>query len=232
MWLDSLGDHWEISLVALFLGAAHFFAPRAFENRKHPERWQAFGGGLSAAYVFLHLIPTLDSSQGVLGERIYFIALLGFVAFYAVELRFAPPRHDHPTKYHVYLGALFVYNGLLVFTLGRNLPSTPLLTMVFGAALALEALETDLELQETFGRRFAKSGRWVLLAGVAVGFALNLFRHPHPEVIDVVTAALTGFMIFQTFVGLFPVSRTRRFSAFVVGILTFLGLHVLLGGAA
>lgn len=223
-----MSERWEILLVAFIIGAAHVIAPRVFGVRKHPERQEAFGGGLSVAYVFLHLIPSLDASDGVVGKRIYFVALLGFVIFYALDVFFQPPNHRHPTKYRAYLAAFFLYDGLMVFTLGLELPSTPSLTIVFAFALAFDVLNTDIELESTFGARFAKSGRWVLLAGVAGGYALSLFRRPHPLVVDVITAALAGFMMFHTFKGQFPVFRNKTFPAFLAGLITFWILHVLL----
>jgi hypothetical protein len=165
----------------------------------------------------------------VLGDRIYFITLLGFLTFYALDLRYEPPKHTHPTKYHAYLSAFFLYDALLVFTLGSNLPSSPILTLVFALALALDALDTDLELQETFGSRFFRRGRWILLAAVAFGHALSLFRRPHALEVDILAAGLAGFMIFQAFVGLFPVSRTKSFRSFLLGLATFLGIHMVLG---
>ncbi|MGB5313029.1 MAG: hypothetical protein WBN38_13270, partial [Polyangiales bacterium] len=64
---SSWSEEWEILLVALILGAAHIVAPRVKGLVKYPERQQAFGGGLSVAYVFLHLIPSLDASDSVVG---------------------------------------------------------------------------------------------------------------------------------------------------------------------
>ena len=229
MSLDAISEQWEVLLIALILGSAHVISPRIFGLRKHPEIQQAFGGGLSVAYIFLHLIPSLDASNELVGPQIYFVALLGFVAFYGLDVLFQPPRDAHPTKYHAYLWVFFLYDGLLVFTLGLELPPTPILTLVFAVSLAVDVLNTDLELQEGFGERFVKSGRWVLLAGVASGYALSLVRRPHPVVVDIVTAALAGFMMFHTFNGQFPVVRNKKFPAFVVGLLTFWGLHVLLG---
>jgi hypothetical protein len=95
-------------------------SPRVRGLIKHPERQRAFGGGLSVAYVFLHLIPSLDASNEVVGPRIYFVALLGFVAFYGLDVLFQRPRHTHPTKYHAYLGAFFLYDGLLVRSMGSS----------------------------------------------------------------------------------------------------------------
>ncbi len=228
---EMMSERWEILMVALIIGAAHVISPRVFGFRKHPERQEAFGGGLSIAYVFLHLIPSLDASDDVVGPRIYFAALLGFVVFYGLDVFFQPPNENHPSKYHTYLAAFFVYDGLMVFTLGLELPPTPILTLVFAAALALDVLNTDIDLQTEYGTRFVKSGRWVLLAGVAAGYGWSLVRRPHPMVVDILTAALAGFMMFHTFKEQFPVSKTKKFPAFLAGLLTFWLLHVLLGAA-
>lgn len=226
-----MSEQWEILLVALIIGATHVISPQVFGLRKHPQRQAAFGGGLSVAYVFLHLIPSLDTSHEVVGPRIYFVALLGFVVFYAVEAFFQPPKHNHPMKHHAYLATFFVYDGLMVFTLGLELPPTPILTVVFAFSLALDVLNTDIELQEDYGARFVNSGRWVLLAGVGSGYALSLVRRPHPVVVDVLTAALAGFMIFHTSRGVFPISKNSKFPAFFAGVIVFWLLHVLLGAA-
>ena len=231
MPLDAMSEQWEILLVALIIGATHVISPQVFGLRKHPERQAAFGGGLSVAYVFLHLIPSLDASDEVVGPRIYFVALLGFIVFYGLDVFFQPPKHTHPTKYHAYLWVFFLYDGLLVFTLGLELPPTPILTAVFAVSLAADVLNTDLELQGEYGARFVKSGRWVLLAGVASGYALSLVRRPHPFVVDILTAALAGFMMFHTANEVFPVSKNQKFPAFLGGILMFWLLHVLLGAA-
>jgi zinc transporter ZupT len=66
---------------------------------------------------------------------------------------------------------------------------------------------------------------------VAFGYGLSLVRRPNPVVVDILTAALAGFMMFHTFKWLFPPSSTKKFPAFVVGLLFFLVLHVLLGAA-
>lgn len=125
----------------------------------------------------------------------------------------------------------FVYDGLLIFTLGLNLPPTPILTLVFALSLALDVLNTDLEMQDEYGERFVKRGRWVLLAGVALGYGFSLVRRPDPVVIDLVTAGLAGFMMFHTNNEVFPVSRNNKFPAFLAGVLAFWLLHLLLGAA-
>ena len=225
-----VSGQWETLLVALVLGAAHVISPWIYERRKVPERQRAFAGGLSVAYVFLHLLPSLDVYHKVVGARIYFVALIAFVLFYGLDVHFGPPRHKHPTKYKAYLAAFFLYDGLLVFTLGLNLPPTNLLTAVFAVAIALDVLATDLDLQERYGVRFVRSGRWVLFGGVATGYALSLFRRPHPLMVDILTAAIAGFIMFHTFNGQLS-SKSRKFPAFVAGVAAFSMLHVILGAA-
>lgn len=228
MRLQVIGERWEILLVALVLGAVHFVSPWIFKQRTDPVRGKAFSGGLSIGYVFLHLIPSLDASHEIVGSRIYFVALLGFVVFYGMDVLFQPPRDKHPSKYRAYLVAFFLYDGLLVFTLGLVLPPTPWLTLAFAIALALDVLSTDLELEERYGRRFVRSGRWILLGGVATGYVLSLFRRPHPVYIDLLTAALAGFMMFHIFSGELPV-RTKKFGAFCAGLAAFSLLHAVMG---
>jgi hypothetical protein len=145
---DALSKRWGIPLFALVLGAAHVIAPRFRRLIRYPD-----------------LIPSLDASDGVVGPRIHFTALLGFVVFYGLDVLFQPPNHRHPTKCHAYLAVFFAIS------------------------LALDVLDTELELEDEHAARFVESGRWILLAGVA----------------------LAGFMIFYTFKGEFPVSQNNKF---------------------
>lgn len=230
MGANVVGDRWEVLLVALVLGAAHLISPWVFRRRRDPARQKAFSGGLSIGYVFLHLIPSLDTSHELIGGRIYFVALLGFVVFYGVDVFYQPPRHRHPTKYHAYLGAFFLYDALLVFTLGMVLPPTPWMTLAFAATLALDVLSTDIELEEQYGIRFFRSGRWILLAGIGTGFVLATFRRPHPMYVDMLTAVLAGFIMFEVFSGEFPV-RSKKFGAFCAGLAVFSLLHLSIGAA-
>jgi hypothetical protein len=225
MSMELFSENWEILMVALFLVSVHVIGPRVRDLRRHPDYQEAFGAGLSVAYVFLHLIPALDGENDPLGQRVYFIALLGFTLFYWLDIHFI--KHEK-RRYGTELAALFVYNFLMVFTLGLNLPSTPLLTAIFAFTLALDALDTDIDLCGRYGSRFVRHGRWVLIGGVLSGYGLGLVKRPEPLVVDAVTAALAGMMLFMVAKGLFPVSPKRRFPAFLGGMVLFAVLHVVL----
>ena len=85
------------SLVALaVLVTVHLFADRLkFLDGTPRSRWLSAAGGISLAYVFLHLLPELAEGQNVLMEEgyglsflefeIYGLALVGLLAFYGIE---------------------------------------------------------------------------------------------------------------------------------------------------
>ncbi|MFC4357123.1 hypothetical protein ACFO0N_04060 [Halobium salinum] len=86
---------------ALFLAAAvalalvHLFAGRLTVLDRIPRSgWLSFGGGISVAYVFVHLLPEVEAGGEHVAEwlplaflehHVYLVALAGFVAFYGLE---------------------------------------------------------------------------------------------------------------------------------------------------
>ena len=83
-------------LAACLLVAVHVLAHRLkFLDGVPRSRWLSAAGGMSLAYVFLHLLPELAEGQRVLMEEglglaliefeIYGLALIGLVGYYGVE---------------------------------------------------------------------------------------------------------------------------------------------------
>ena len=83
-------------LAALLLVLVHTFAHRLkFLEGTPRSRWLSAAGGISLAYVFLHLLPELAEGQALLAEEglglglvefeIYGLALIGLLAFYGIE---------------------------------------------------------------------------------------------------------------------------------------------------
>ena len=83
-----------LALAALVL--VHVLAHRLkFLDGVPRSRWLSAAGGISLAYVFLHLLPELAEGQALLSERglglaaiefeVYGLALVGLLAFYGVE---------------------------------------------------------------------------------------------------------------------------------------------------
>lgn len=83
-------------VAALALVLVHVFADRMrFLEGTPRSRWLSAAGGISLAYVFLHLLPELAEGQALLAEEgmglglvefeIYGLALIGLLAFYGIE---------------------------------------------------------------------------------------------------------------------------------------------------
>ena len=83
-------------IAAIVLVLVHVFADRLkFLEGTPRSRWLSAAGGISLAYVFLHLLPELAEGQALLAEEelgldlvefeIYGLALIGLLAFYGIE---------------------------------------------------------------------------------------------------------------------------------------------------
>jgi zinc transporter ZupT len=81
--------------VALFLAAVHVLSARLTHLDPVPRSaWLSFGGGVSVAYVFMHVIPELAAHEDKLRDQgsalaaetqVFAMALAGLVAFYGLE---------------------------------------------------------------------------------------------------------------------------------------------------
>lgn len=83
--------------VAVALAVLHAEAKRFdFASVVPRSGWLSLGGGVSVAYVFVHVLPELGEGQQVIREvshalvatlshHAYLIALFGFTLFYGVE---------------------------------------------------------------------------------------------------------------------------------------------------
>ncbi len=94
-----------ISLLAVSsLALAHLASGKLrFLNNAPRSIWLSLAGGVSVAYVFVHLLPELAEAQDTIRERlgeglgflenhVYLIALVGLAMFYGVERTTAESR--------------------------------------------------------------------------------------------------------------------------------------------
>ena len=134
-------------IAAAVLVLVHIFADRLrFLEGTPRSRWLSAAGGISLAYVFLHLMPELAEGQSVLMEEglglgriefeIYGVALIGLLAFYGIERVVqvedeigreggAPTsrRMEHHYGFWLHLGTFAIYNliiGYLLLHRGRH----------------------------------------------------------------------------------------------------------------
>ncbi|KAA0012972.1 hypothetical protein F0A17_08605 [Billgrantia pellis] len=206
-----------------------------FLERTPRSIWLSGAGGISVAYVFLHLLPELEEGQRAIEENIpgladylahhsYLIAFLGLILFYGVEhaakrsTSSASTSGDStmaPAVYVVHLSVFAIYKVLIGYLLGNAERDITELVLFF-VAMALHFLVADFGLRDHYKNRYAQSGRWVLCVSVFLGWLASQTPDLSSAVPAILTALLGGGIIFNVFKEELPEDRSSRFSAFLI----------------
>ncbi len=225
-------------IAALALAILHVFAGTLrFLSTTPRSIWLSAAGGISVAYVFLHLLPELaehqevmsESAPGLLGfieHHAYLLSFLGLTIFYGLERVAKESRRQHSgtgdedmpvsSVFWLHIASFTVYNFLIGYLLVENQQTGRNLAF-FSIAMALHFLVNDFGLQTHYKHRYAGKGRWLLagaiLAGWATAFALEV-----PElVISGLVAFIAGGVILNVLKEELPEERQSRFGAFLFG---------------
>lgn len=217
---------------ALVLALVHLLAGRfRFGDRIPRSRWLSLAGGVSIAYVFVHLLPEIRDAAATL-ERYgsptafaeqygYVIALLGFVAFYGLE-RFARRartgagdrrRDGGAGAFWIHVCSFAVYNGIIGYLLwDRELGAL----VPFVVAMALHFVVTDAGLRDHHGLPYHRRGRWLLAAAILAGSAIG-YVFEGAFLVAVFVPFLSGGIILNVIKEELPSDRRSRFWAFAGG---------------
>ncbi|MXV61646.1 hypothetical protein GS429_06125 [Natronorubrum sp. JWXQ-INN-674] len=218
---------------AAALALIHLFAGRlGFSARRPRSRWLSVAGGISVAYVFVHLLPEIGEAAATLERRGgsslfaeqygYLIALFGFVAFYGLEQlarrgnveTSRGNRPDETALFWIHVGSFAVYNGIIGYLLlDRELGGL----VTFFVAMALHFVVTDAGLREHHGPTYDRRARWVLATAVLVGFAGGYALEDADLLIAVFVPFLAGGVILNVIKEELPSDRESRFWAFALG---------------
>ena len=206
--------------VCVVLATCHLVAvPLWARLEQWSDQVASFSGGAASAYVFLHLLPELESTHATVGERIHGIVLFGFVLLFALDTLISSlPEGEHGRRrFQMRLAFAALYNLLLAFTMSEQLPLTPATAVTYTLALGLHLVSVDLALIEGFGPKQHGWGRLVLAGAILVGWTFSLATDAPEVALDVLTALMAGFIIFTVFGEEIPRRGGRRLLWFVVG---------------
>lgn len=218
-----------LAIVHLIAGKLRFLdvVPRS--------RWLSMAGGVSVAYVFVHLLPeigaaatTIDRSGTALSSvesHVYLVVLAGFVSFYGLErfVRTAIPDDDSGERavdevFWIHTGSFAAYNALVGYLLvHREEPGAVSLTLFF-VAMALHFLVNDFGLHLHHGRTYHRYGRWILASAVFLGLAIGYVTRVSEILLALLFAFLAGGIILNVIKEELPSERRSRFRAFAVGV--------------
>lgn len=223
------------AVVAIALIGIHLFVPRLRPfMQAREEVLGSLGRGLAVAYVFLHLFQELDEGQELIGPRIHFIVLVGFLLYYGVEhyvqTRVSADTPDASTRLHfaVLLLLKWIYSWLIIYALPESIKREGLYLVPAIIAISLHILHDDVALAGRFERDYDRVGRYVLATGPLIGWLTDVvFFEENPLISNILMALLAGFVLYSTFSGELREHRKSRFSWFITGVVVYSALHLL-----
>jgi zinc transporter ZupT len=229
-------------MAALGLALVHVFAGRLrFLDGVPRSRWLSLAGGVSVAYVCVHLLPEVAAGSeairraaGVpfafIESHAFLILLMGLVIFYGLERtaelnrrRGAQPgeKDDEAATssgvFWLHIASFSLYNALVGYLLLHRREGGALSLWLFFAAMALHSVVNDYGLREHHKKRYTKAGRWMLAAAVLMGWASGLAIEMSEAAVAVLLAFLAGGVILNVFKEELPEERRSRFWAFAAG---------------
>lgn len=182
-------------LLAVGLALIHLFSGRLRLLRAAPRsRWLSSGGGVSVAYVFVHVLPDLSEAQTTVREslsaeltflehHVYLLALLGLAVFYGLERAAKLSRRQNQVMdnrdvtsdevFWLHITSFGLYNALIGYLLlHREVPAVTDL-LLFAIAMSLHFMVNDYGLRSHHKYMYDRSGRWILAAAVIAGWAIG-----------------------------------------------------------
>ena len=231
------------ALVVLIFASVHLFSPKlVFLDHTPRSIWLSAAGGVSVAYVFVHLLPelahfaSLPQMAGEAGEHegtapwIYLLALTGLVVFYALE-RMAQGQAGHrgttspAGAFWLHLGGFALYNFLVGYLLEEQLREEGVFGMLlYAGALGLHFVVNDRALYGHHGQRYLRQGRWLLAGAVVAGWLASLGYEIPQTWIAGGFGFLAGSVVLNVIKEELPEERESRLWAFALGAALYAAL--------
>lgn len=238
---------WLSFIAALLLALVHLQAGKLnFLGGVPRSRWLSAAGGISVAYVFLHLLPELAEAQQVVEEavsgtlgffehHVYLVALIGLIIFYGLErmAKLARGRADNASggkdtnhaMFWLHIVSFSIYNILIGYLLVLSQDSLRDLLLLSGA-MALHFTVNDFGLREHHQESYTNIGRWLLAFAVLTGWGVGSIVEIPEAATSLLIAFLAGGIILNVLKEELPEERQSRFNAFLIGGLSYAAILI------
>lgn len=239
-------------IVASFV-AVHIFAGKLrFLDVIPRSSWLSLAGGISVAYIFIHVFPELEEAQqdiddaGQVVEFIehhaYLIALCGLALFYGLERIVKEAQQQRGNKpvadpgetttgvevFWLHIASFAIYNALIGYLLVHREAQGAQGLVTFAIAMGLHFLVNDYGLRQDHKTTYKQVGRWVLTAAILIGWGIGLATQISDAAVGVLFAFLAGGVILNVLKEELPEERQSRFLPFLAGAAAYTALLLLL----
>lgn len=234
--------------VAVAFAIVHLFGARLSFLKVRPRSvWLSFAGGVSVAYVLVHVMPELANRQAaferappgsgmlaVIEDHVWVLALGGLIGFYGLERyvrtslqqkeRDGKPEQTSERAFWLHLVSFAAYNLLIGYVLVDRDGSDVWGLVLYAVALGLHFIINDFALRESHGVFYDTRGRWVLAIAPLVGWTIGVATSIDERAIAALFAVLAGGVILNVLKEELPEERESRFWAFFVGAALYASL--------
>ncbi len=232
-----------VFILALLMSLVHLFAYRVKLLNQTPRSiWLSIAGGISVAYIFMHLLPELARGHEVvagdsaipdqLEHPLYLLALVGLCLFYGLERYVKINKHRKSGEKengvfwpHVIIFSL--YNLLIGYIFVNREDESSANLIFFFVALALHFFVNDYGLIEHYKEVYIKKGRWILSASVLLGWLVGVLVVVPEIYILSIMAFLAGGIIMNVLKEELPEEKESRYWAFIGGAISYTVLLLL-----
>ena len=228
--------------LALSLALVHVFAGHLrFLHGIPRSRWLSGAGGVSVAYVFVHILPELQERQNVFEEaeglggfleyHVYLIALLGLLVFYGLERAAKTSQEEMkgetakeseaaapPAVFWIHVASFAAYNFLIGYLLVHREEVDLRGLLIYFVAMTLHFIVNDYGLRDDYKKRYDRIGRWLLAGATVAGWGLGVSMEVGEAAVAVLFAFLAGGIVLNVLKEELPEERKSRFWAFALGV--------------
>jgi hypothetical protein len=227
--------------IALGLAVVHLVAGKLRFLEGTPRSiWLSGAGGVSVAYVFVHVLPDLAEAQQKFQEHAvhngwlarielhtWLLALAGLAVFYGLERLVREHQREQKARgkdsseagvFWIHTGSFALYNVLFGYLLLHRESTGFGRLALFGIAIGLHFLVNDYGLRQDHKERYEDVVRWILAVAVLAGWVLGKTVKIHELGAAAVFAVLAGGIILNVMKEELPEDRQSRFWAFAAAL--------------
>lgn len=240
------------SLLVALLFAAIFLGGSRVRPLASRRAALSIGAGVSAAYVFIYMLPELSEAGHTFVEltadralpapeyRVYLSALIGFICFYGLEHLVGWSRHHSadagapvpaepagPVTALQFTG-FAVYVGLVGYLLVHSVTDHEQQLALYGFAMGLHFLGVERTLRREHPVAFESVGRYVLAAAAVGGWGIAALTEFSQTIVITALGFVSGGVVMNSMVMELPGEADGRFWPFVLGAVSYALLLILL----
>ncbi|WP_255220709.1 hypothetical protein [Terribacillus saccharophilus] len=210
----------------------------SFLKETPQSKFLSVSAGIAAAYVFVHLLPELNSYQEQLEtelgdsvwryteHHIYIVALIGLVLFYGLERMVTVSKRTDKLKnpevagsgiFWLHISSFFLYNAIIGYLLIREEYESPLGMLFYFLALGVHFITNDRSLRSDHKHIYDKYGRLLLTAAILFGWFIGVLTELNEVTISILNAFIAGGIVLNVLKEELPEEKESSIGSFLLG---------------